>query len=282
MRSPAKIAGALLLILAAGLAGAGEGDEDVIRLAPRAGQSGDGTAAHAEEAESRRGFDYAAFEARLESLWFQRKTLLANGRDADSREQLEQIRAFCAEEGIKRLDHLAGALVAEAHRFHREGNDAHALSALDFAAMFDPHRPQIHMARATVLWHSGAGSMSALREILRAVQASMMHSLRDLSLLPRIVFVLGLAGLGAALSFALLMLLRHQASFRHSVEELAGDSIVAPWNEVAGWVALWLPLLTWVGAGWSALYWLVICFRFMSQRERMATVTILLITLVPD
>ena len=37
-----------------------------------------------EPTSARRGFDYEAFEARLDSLWFQRKALLADGREADA------------------------------------------------------------------------------------------------------------------------------------------------------------------------------------------------------
>ena len=72
--------------------------------------------------EPREGFDYGSFESRLESLWFQRKTFLADGRVEDANLQLERIRSFTGEEGVHRLEHLAGALLAEARRSMREGN----------------------------------------------------------------------------------------------------------------------------------------------------------------
>jgi tetratricopeptide (TPR) repeat protein len=266
----------LLTILASAAAGAAEGEDDVIRLAPRDEPVGGESSEQVEMTAPRRGFDSASFEARVESLWFQRKTLLASGRDQDSRAQLEQIRAFCEEEGIRRLEHLGGALVAEAHRFHEEGNHDHALTALAFADAFDPDRPQIHVARATVLWRSGGETLAAARELLRALKASAIGSARDLSLLPRLLFMIGLACIAVSLAFAGLMLLRHQAPMRHEAEEWAAGFLSQPWPEIAGWALLALPLIVWFGTGWAALYWLVIAFRFMSRREKLATVCVLL------
>ena len=259
---PALSVLSVLLLAGATLAGT----ESVIHLAPRTG--GSSSTAESEAQDARRGFDYSAFESRLESLWFQRKALLVNGRADDAKAQLEQIRSFCAEEGIRRLEHVAGALIAEAKRFHTEGDEAQALSALEFAAVFDPDRPQIHMARAAVLWSSAGGRVAAAGEVLWALRASLLRSARDLSLLPRWVFTLGLAWIGASLVFALLMLLRYQAPLRHDVDEWVGHSGSPPWADLLGWAVLALPLLTWVGAGWVVPYWLVLTFRYMRRNER--------------
>jgi len=262
--------GAWLLLAAGGFSPPLLG-QDVIRLTvPEREVASRG----AQPREPRRGFDYSTFEARLESLWFQRKTLLGNGREEDSRAQLEQLRLFCAEEGVRRLEHLAGALVAEAHRFHEEGSHVHALEALAYAHAFDPGRPQIHMARAVVLWRSGAGPLPAAREMVRALGASLSRSLRDLSLLPRVAFVAGLAAVLLAAAFAGLMLLRYQAPFRHDIDEWLASRYGPPWPDLAGWVALALPLLAWVGAGWVVLYWLAAVFRYMTRGEKLAAASV--------
>jgi hypothetical protein len=122
------------LVLCAGIGALAAGSplaasDDVIRLRPgsRSGAAGAGAA----EAEPvRRGFDYEAFEARLESLWFQRKAFLADGRVEDAAQQAERIRTFCQEEGVGRLGFLAGALVAEAARYRKEGRHDEALASL--------------------------------------------------------------------------------------------------------------------------------------------------------
>ncbi|NIM63847.1 MAG: hypothetical protein GTO30_20025, partial [Acidobacteria bacterium] len=79
---------------------------------------------------NRRGFDYERFETRLESLWFQRKAFLADGADDKAAEQAELIEAFCREEGIRRLEPLAGALLAETERHLDTGRYNRALAAL--------------------------------------------------------------------------------------------------------------------------------------------------------
>ena len=274
------LVGTLLLIVATGVRAQErrpEGEADVIRLAPQTSQStAEAGTEQVKIGEPRGGFSYAAFEARLESLWFQRKTLMASGRDEDGTRKLEEIRSFCAEEGIKRLEHLSGALIAEAHRYLGAGNDRLALSSLEFAEAFDPHRPQTHLARAAVYWKAGRGPIAATGQLWKALTASVARSVQDLSLLSRLVFALGLALLCAFLTFALLMVLRHQSTFRHEIEEWSGGFLHGRWPEVAGWSALLLPLIAWIGAGWTAIYWTVITFRFMSRREMVASMGLLL------
>ena len=72
----------------------------------------------------------------------------ADGRFEDADEQLERMRSFCAEEGVQRLEPIAGALVAEAAHAMKEGSYQRALSNLEYAETFDPERPQIHVGRA--------------------------------------------------------------------------------------------------------------------------------------
>ena len=276
MRRAVPVFVCLLLAAVAGASWAA-GDDEVIRLAPDPASGGETAPGAVELGTPRQGFDYGAFVSRLESLWFQRKTMIASGRDDDARVKLDEIRAFCEAEGVKRLEHFASALVAEAYRDHREGNNAAALSALEFAAAFDPHRPQIHVARAEVLWRGNHEPVAAGKEIWRALQAWVVQSLQQLSLLPRLTFVLGLAAVASALAFGIVMVLRYQAPLRHEVEERLRASLSAPWPELAGWAVLALPLLTWVAAGWSVLLWVVACFRFMTRREKLATVALLLL-----
>jgi tetratricopeptide (TPR) repeat protein len=228
--------------------------------------------------EPRLGFDYGSFESQLESLWFQRKAVLADGRSADAAAQLDRIRAFCQEEGVTRLEYLSGALVAEARRFLNEGNQDQVFSSLEFAESFDPGRPQVHLARAAAHWKFGGGVIKTGSELLRALEAAWVRGTRDLSLVHQIAFVLGLALAAAILLFSLFMLLRYQVPFRHEVEEWFGRMAGSAWGQVVGWAALGLPLLVWFGAGWAAFYWIVITFRFMRRSERLVAMGLLLVT----
>jgi tetratricopeptide (TPR) repeat protein len=229
---------------------------------------------------ARRAFDYDSFEAQLESLWFQRKALLESRRSDDAAAQLERIHALCSEEGVRRLESLTGALISEARAALDEGDYDHALAALHYAGIFDPDRPQVQLARAEVYWYSGAGPMAILREIAGAVRLAGLRAVRDLSLSYKLALLGGLALAFTTAAFSMLMLLRHHTSLRHEVEEWAGSRMPGDWPRVLGWGVLGLPLMTWVGAGWALLYWPVLLFRYMSRKERLVTLGLLIVGLL--
>jgi len=255
-------------------------DSGVIRLGAVA-QTGQQTEENQEAydalfGETRRGFDHEAFEAQLEALWFQRKAYMADGREADAVEQSQAIRAFCTEEGVRRLENLAGALIAESDRYLIAGRFDRALDSLDLAQSLDPGRPQTHFARAVVLFKARRGYAAAAGEFLLALESSLIRSLQDLSLVNNLALVVVVALVGAVLIFSLLMLVRYQVPFRHEIEELAVQFADDRLAQAAGWGMLFLPMLLWIGTGWAALYWIVVMFRFMRRGEKAAAIILLL------
>jgi len=259
-------------------------DDGVIRLGSRGDAAGQlletepqttDPAIESDE-ESRRGFDYERFEARLESLWFQRKAFMADGADENAAEQSALIKAFCREEGIRRLETVAGALLAETDRHLTQGRYNRALAALELAEAVDPGRPQIHLARAEVYWKAAGRNGAAATEALRGLAAAFTRSITDLSLFRRVTLTFVVALAGTLFVFSLIMLWRHQTTFRHEIEEFvlafADERLARP----AGWIVLLLPFLVWVLIGWAALYWIAITFRFMRRGERVTAVLLLL------
>ncbi len=255
-------------------------DNGVIRLGPRtteqpATEPITGEESVVADGDNRRGFNYERFETRLESLWFQRKAFLADGADDNAAEQSELIQAFCREEGIRRLETVAGALLAETQRHLNKGRYNRALAALDLAEAVDPGRPQIHLARAEVYWKSAGRNGAAVAELIKGVTAAFTSSIRDLSLFRRVALTLVVALAGTIFVFSLIMVWRYQVPFRHEVEEFvlrfADERLARP----AGWIVLLAPFLVWVLIGWAALYWIAVTFRFMRRSERLAAVLLL-------
>jgi len=268
----------MALLGPAAVSHADSAESGVIRLTPRgagAAPTPQRESASGEFGQTRRGFDYAGFESRLESLWLQRKTLLGDGRQSDAENQDQLIRSFCVEEGVGRLENLASALIAESGQFLEQGDHEQALRSLQLADALDPGRGQVHLARASVLWDAG-NRVTAAREVLTAVRASLLGEVRDLSLFGRLAILLVVALAGCVLIFAVLMILRYQVPFRHEVEEHAIGYMDERWARAIGWAALFLPVVIWAGAGWVALYWIVISFRFMRRSERLNAVLLLL------
>ena len=189
-------------------------DSDVIRLGgsdpPPAEEPQPDTATLAGpspfEGEARRGFDYQAFEARLETLWFQRKAFLADGRINDARRQSELLRSFTVQEGVHRLESMAGALLAESARYLEEGHYDRALETIELAEAFDPGRPQASVARASVYWKSRRGHVRAAGHMFQALKRSLLRASSDLSILNPWAIVLVVALLGCVAVFAVVML----------------------------------------------------------------------------
>jgi len=224
-----------------------------------------------------RGFDYESFQGRLEALWFERKTLLASGRGDDARKVLEQLRSLCAEEGVRRLEPVAGALLVEARRDVAAGRYEEALAALHVADALDPDSPRIQLLRASAHWRGERSVSSTLRALAAAARSTLARAIQELSLFPQLAFLIGLAVAGAVAVFALAMVLRHQACVRHAAEERTRRLAAGRLSPALGWAALLLPLWTWVGAAWLPLYWILICFRFMSRRERLTAAALLIL-----
>lgn len=243
-------------------AGAGEAGSDD----PQLGDSG---------LEARRGFDYQAFGSRLEGYWFQRKLHLREGREEEASRQADAIRSFTAEEGVRRLELPAGALVSEAERLVREGSHPRALASLALADALDPDRPQVHFLRARIAWESNGGTLSAAGEFLAGLRASARSLLTQPARLHANALLLVLAVQLATLAFAALMAWRHHVPLRHEVEEAlarSGREVAAP---AAGWLLLLWPLVLVVTAGWIGGWWLVATFRYMRRSERLVACMLL-------
>jgi tetratricopeptide (TPR) repeat protein len=278
---PRRKAWLAIAALAAGLPALAAGvDSGVIRLSPRTIEEPPEDV-HVEE--PRRAFDFDSFQSRLEALWFQRKTFLANGRADEGEEQLERIRQFAAQEGIERLDALAGALLVEAGRHLDEGNHERALVALDHAAAFDPGRPEVYRARAAARWEIGSSTPGAVADLGRAYAAALSASVAELSLFHQITFAAILAVCGTLVVFSLFALARYQRPFRHEIEEWLGPQLERPWPSLLGWLVVLAPVVTWLAAAWAPLWWIAITFRFMRRSERVAAGVLLVMAalLVP-
>ncbi len=256
-----------------------EVDHGVIRLAQPANHEDNETKPSSEpglRTEARRGFDVEAFDSRFESLWFQRKAYQAQGREDDAARQADLIRDFVAEEGVRRLEIPAGVLLLEARGWEREGSYNKALAALALAESLDPGRPQIAVARAHVLWAKGAGTFAAGAEFLRAIRATVGLAFRDLCIVNGLALVAVTAVLGVLGLFATFMAVRYQVVLRHDVEEWLIRGRHEAIAKAGGWAVLFLPFLLWIGAGWAAIYWMTIFFRYMRRGER-ALATVLLL-----
>jgi tetratricopeptide (TPR) repeat protein len=149
------------------------------------------------------------------------------------------------------------------------------LAALALADALDAGRAQVALARARVLWASGAGPLAALAECVRAIRGILAGSLRDINTLHGSALILLAAAVAGIVLFSAFMVLRYQVALRHDVEEWLIERNKATWSKAGGWAFLLAPLILWVGAGWIAIYWIVVCFRYMRRGERLLAASLL-------
>jgi len=256
-------------------------DRGVIRLAPPTTPVEQDSPISSEpepRSDARHGFDVAAFDSRFESLWFQRKAYQSEGRNEETARQSDLIRDFVIEEGVRRLEVPAGALLIESRDWLREGSYDKSLASLALAESLDPGRPQIALARAHVLRASGAGWFAAGSEWLRAMRGAVTVAIRDLNFVHGSALVAVAAVLAGVALFALFMMFRYQVALRHDVEEWLIREDREAWAKAGGWAVLLAPFVLWVGAGWVALYWIAAVFRYMRRSERALAALLLVAT----
>ncbi|HEX4825585.1 MAG TPA: tetratricopeptide repeat protein [Candidatus Polarisedimenticolaceae bacterium] len=271
MRIGLRLLGAALIVaVASGSGSAAEVETGVIRLNDHTPAPDPEPAATLAGplVDARRGFDVQAFDGRFEGLWFQRKAYQTDGREEEAAKQSEKLREFVSDEGVRRMETPAGALLLEARGWMREGNYTRALATLSLAESLDPDRPQIQLARARALSGSGAGVMPAAAEAVKAARGTIRLAVRDLTAVHESALVLVGALLAAIALMSLFMILRYQVAIRHDVEEWLVRSDRESLAKAGGLLVVLLPFVVWIGAGWATVWWLVLSFRYMRRAER--------------
>jgi tetratricopeptide (TPR) repeat protein len=113
-------------------------------------------------------------------------------------------------------------------------------------------------------------------EWLGALRGTLAASVRDLNFLHALALVGIVAVLGGVVVFAFFMTLRYQLTLRHDIEEWFIREDREAWAKAGGWAAVLLPFIAWPAAGWFALYWIAVFFRYMRRHERLLAAVLLL------
>ena len=228
--------------------------------------------------ESDRRFNFEAFRARIDGLWFKRKAYIKKGLAAAAEEQLETIEDLARDVGVTRLDLIAMGLVREGYGYLGEGNFEKAIQSFRNAGRFSADQPEAHFGLASAHLKNGNFGESGA-ELLQGARALLQSRTFASAELGNILIVLVLAVALTAVVVSIAMVIRYQALFRHDVAEaVCARSQGTPSREalILTWVILLLPLLTWVAALWTPAYWLTITFRYQRSREKALSAAVFL------
>jgi len=205
-------------------------------------------------------------EARLETLWFQRKDDVEAGDSAAAAGRIEAMSDIIRTERLDRVTWLARGFAYEGYEHLREGNYERAREAFDIARRFDSRMPEAQTGYAWSALKAGRGVGEFLAEYRKALQLRWKLFSRDgrANLYLISVVILGLLGL----SLVAIFLLRYQSLLRHDVAEFLPSGWPEGATRLAGWIVLLAPLLAGIGGVWLLLFWCAALARYMSGRER--------------
>ncbi len=218
--------------------------------------------------DDRKELDFSVFESRMTGLWFKRKALLHANRTQDADEQMEEMKAFCQQEGIKAIPFIARSLMVEGSNYFKEGNFKKAKNSYELAKYFNPFSAQPRIELAKTYLKSGDGFFKAARELLASIPIHFRNFwntfilARDIFLLIITVFFLGF------IFFSIFTAVKYNKLLRHEVSENLSGSVSENFLWSAGWIIFFAPLLTVIGAIFIVVYWPIITFRYMNRREK--------------
>jgi tetratricopeptide (TPR) repeat protein len=110
---------------------------------------------------------------------------------------------------------------------------------------------------------------------LHAMRSTVLLAVRDLTAVHESALVAVAAAFAGIALFAVFMMLRYQVALRHDVEEWLSRMDHEIWAKAGGWAVVLLPFVIWIGAGWVAMYWIAVTFRYMRRAERALAILLL-------
>jgi tetratricopeptide (TPR) repeat protein len=212
-----------------------------------------------------------------ETLWRERLQAVAKKEEDKAAEILERIRQQATQDGVRNLDLIASALVREALK---AADTAPGLVASRFevAKQMAPDLPSVYLAEGWVLLRQGPGSYAeALRAYVAAYRAGKRDFWASLNWLGDLMVI----GLGTVLSvllvYALVMQFCYLPKLHHHLAEIIGDKVPPLVLQMGLGLALLVPFLISVGIGWVGIYWLALVWLYMTARERLVALIVVVV-----
>ena len=215
-------------------------------------------------------------ELRIQALWFARKAYLESEQVERAAEKLHAMQEFRRQEGITRLDSIAGAFSYEGYQHLEASRFGAAHASFRLAKEFSPKLPHVYYGQARSLHNLRMGWAATFRETLEGIKVSLGNFSSAYALMGNLMLI-GLAAASLAGVVLLLALVcKYQALLRHDLVERFARRMSESTAELLAWVVFLLPLLVGLGWVWVLLIWTVAIFPYVRSSER-ALVTVVLL-----
>jgi tetratricopeptide (TPR) repeat protein len=202
------------------------------------------------------------------ALWETYRKADQAGDSEGAEKTFKEIRRLRVERNVESLEEFALALVARGLDKVKKGDRVKAEEDFASAIGLDPYLPDAYFARAAVEFRKGpVGIVQSVRDTVRGLGARLPTSRGQYFALLVAVPVLLLAVFLTVCVLAASLLIRHGSLLRHDLEEHLGERRRSLALGLWGMLVL-LPVVTFQGFGWLALWWLALLFVYLSRVEQ--------------
>jgi tetratricopeptide (TPR) repeat protein len=214
-------------------------------------------------------------EAEIVQRWIERGRALRAGSVGEADRVLEQALTVMRTHQIRRMPHLAAALLAESEQLRHAQNFGQARVTAHWATSFDPLSATARFQVARTHWRSKSGLLGCLKAWFAGLALTFRGFWRTYVLGANLALVLGLSLALAGAIFSVALLLRHGPSFVHEAVERLPRRWPEGRRKLLGYLFLYLPLALFIGGAWVLLWWPALLFRFANRSERILSVVLL-------
>ncbi|MEW5807482.1 MAG: tetratricopeptide repeat protein [Acidobacteriota bacterium] len=230
------------------------------------------SAGHLEMSAGLKSFDFENFENRINFFWFKRKAFLLANRMEDAEKQMDLLKSFCQQEGIQKIPLIARALNFEGSNYFKEGNFEKARNSFELAKYFDSSFPQARFELARTHWKNGSGMMKLLGEFIKGLFIHFENFWVRIIILAYFLLLIILSLSFFFAFFSISMLLKYNKLLRHEIYEHLTGRMTESTVIAAGWAVLLAPFLSILGGIFFIIYWPLIMFRYMKNKERIVCI----------
>ena len=208
-------------------------------------------------------------------IWSRATSAAAEGDVDEASKRVTELLNTGRTHGIKTFPLYAASAAALASD-SRDRPDV-AQWATGAAAQLDPTSPVVSFTaaeRAARASNWGA----ALPLVTQGLRRTFGDERASLLLRSDLLLVTAMAIAVVAVFFALALFMRYGRSMAHDFREMLSRRITGGSVSVLAFALLFLPIFLWLGPMWLLFYWFAIFFGYASAGERVAIVTLLLLT----
>jgi len=214
----------------------------------------------------------------IEETWFNRKQLIQQGKQTEADAALERIKQLKLEQGIDNLDFLAAGLLREAQVALDQGNVQKAIAVTRSATELAPGFPVPYFFLFRILIRPDQLIIGeAMDNYFSGWHQWFNNFMAQLSLLNSLIAAFLLALFVSYGIFFAITLIRTVPLLGHEVSELIHGPLRGPLPLACAIVILSIPLFWGLKLGWLIIYWTVVAWFYLSNRERIVAASFILL-----